>query len=49
MLQIERRDKRVRDQVFRELGWIKGHVEIVFDFMDHHLDGKKHAGVIKAD
>lgn len=49
VLQNALRDKKVRNQVIRELDWIKGHVELVFDFLDHHLDGKKHAGVIKTD
>lgn len=39
------RDKRARNQAIRELGRITGYVETMVDALEHHLDGRKLAGV----
>ncbi len=39
------RNKKARNQAIRELGRITGYVETMVDALEHHLDGRKLAGV----
>jgi hypothetical protein len=38
-------NKKARNQAIRELGRITGYVETMVDALEHHLDGRKLAGV----
>jgi len=44
-LQSGPHDKTARNQAIRELGRITGYVETMVDALEHHLDGRKLAGV----
>lgn len=39
------RDRMARERAVRELGRISGYVETMVDALEHHLDGRKLAGV----
>lgn len=39
------RDRLARERAVRELGRISGYVETMVDALEHHLDGRKLAGV----
>lgn len=44
-LEAAPRDRLARAQAVRELGRICGYIETMVDALDHHLDGRKLAGV----
>jgi hypothetical protein len=39
------RDRAAKTEAMRELGRISGYIETLVDVLDHHLDGRKLAGV----
>jgi hypothetical protein len=45
VLQSMPRDRRAREQAIRELGRISGYIETMVGALEHHLDGRKLAGV----
>jgi len=44
-LEATPRDSRARTQAMRELGRISGYIETLVGVLEHHLDGRKLAGV----
>ncbi len=44
-LEATPRDRAARERAVRELGRIGGYVETMVDALEHHLDGRKLAGV----
>jgi hypothetical protein len=45
VLQSAPHDRTAREQAIRELGRIAGYIETMVGALDHHLDGRKLAGV----